>query len=158
MNAVPLAAIDLGAQIERIGSYFGFAAIIGLGVLSLLYFAQAREVKRLREWAGRAPERDAELAERVQSDAQKRVVAQPVPNAAAAGSPAGPQTAAAQRADAARQAASSAGTQKSQSPQAPASAPAAGASAQPGVAAGQPAAGRSAGQPGSGSPAAPGLG
>ena len=40
------------------------AAIVGLGVLSLLYFAQAREVKRLREWAGRAPERDAELQQR----------------------------------------------------------------------------------------------
>lgn len=30
---------------------------MGLAVLSALYFSQARDVKRLREWAGRAPER-----------------------------------------------------------------------------------------------------
>jgi len=62
----------------KVGAYAGYASIIGLAVMSLLYFAQAREVKRLREWAGRAPERDAELAQRVQADAQKRVVAQPM--------------------------------------------------------------------------------
>jgi hypothetical protein len=62
----------------KVGAYAGYAAILGLAVMSLLYFAQAREVKRLREWAGRAPERDAELAQRVQTDAQKRVVAQPL--------------------------------------------------------------------------------
>jgi hypothetical protein len=33
------------------------AAVVGLAVLSALYFSQARDVKRLREWAGRAPER-----------------------------------------------------------------------------------------------------
>ena len=32
-------------------SFAGFAAILGLAILSLLYFSQAREVKRLREWA-----------------------------------------------------------------------------------------------------------
>jgi LytR cell envelope-related transcriptional attenuator len=43
--------------IQEIGSYAGFAAVIGLAVLAALYFSQARDVKRLREWAGRAPER-----------------------------------------------------------------------------------------------------
>ena len=43
--------------IQEIGSYAGFAAVLGLAVLSALYFAQARDVKRLREWAGRAPDR-----------------------------------------------------------------------------------------------------
>jgi LytR cell envelope-related transcriptional attenuator len=43
--------------IQEIGSYAGFAAVLGLAVLSALYFSQARDVKRLREWAGRAPER-----------------------------------------------------------------------------------------------------
>ena len=52
-------------------------------MLSLLYFAQAREVKRLREWAGRAPERDAELQERVAAEAQVRA-ATPAPRPAAA--------------------------------------------------------------------------
>ena len=46
--------------IEQIGSYAGLAAIVGLAVLSALYFSQARDVKRLREWAGRAPERAAQ--------------------------------------------------------------------------------------------------
>ena len=43
--------------ILEIGSYAGLAAIPGLAVLSALYFSQARDVRRLREWAGRAPER-----------------------------------------------------------------------------------------------------
>ena len=43
--------------IQEIGSYAGLAAVVGLAVLSALYFSQARDVKRLREWAGRAPER-----------------------------------------------------------------------------------------------------
>jgi hypothetical protein len=48
--------------LEQIGSYAGLAAIPGLAVLSALYFSQARDVRRLREWAGRAPERAAEQA------------------------------------------------------------------------------------------------
>lgn len=43
--------------IQLIGAYAGLAAVVGLGVLSALYFSQARDLKRLREWAGRAPER-----------------------------------------------------------------------------------------------------
>jgi hypothetical protein len=64
--------------IQEIGSYAGLAAVVGLAVLSALYFSQARDVKRLREWAGRAPERAAE----------------PIPGRAAAGAPAGAQAAA----------------------------------------------------------------
>jgi LytR cell envelope-related transcriptional attenuator len=47
--------------IERIGSYVGLASFLGLAILALLYFSQARDVRRLREWAGRAPERAVEL-------------------------------------------------------------------------------------------------
>jgi LytR cell envelope-related transcriptional attenuator len=43
--------------IERVGAYVGIAAFFGLAILALLYFSQARDVRRLREWAGRAPER-----------------------------------------------------------------------------------------------------
>ncbi|HEV2774039.1 MAG TPA: hypothetical protein VGV90_00460, partial [Solirubrobacteraceae bacterium] len=64
--------------LEQIGSYAGLACTLGLAVMALLYFSQAREVRRLREWAGREPERAAELAQRVQSDPQRRVVAQPL--------------------------------------------------------------------------------
>jgi hypothetical protein len=53
-------ALSVAGLIEKYGAYAGLAAIPGLAVLSLLYFAQAREVRRLREWAGRAPERDLE--------------------------------------------------------------------------------------------------
>src|SRR5215210_3863656 len=58
-----LLALSFQDQIEKYGSYVGIAAFFGLAVLSLLYFAQAREVKRLREWAGRAPERALAAAE-----------------------------------------------------------------------------------------------
>src|SRR5215207_5077813 len=61
-------------SIEQIGSYAGFAAVLGLAVLSALYFSQARDVKRLREWAGRAPER-SEGAQTVPG----RVLPQPQP-------------------------------------------------------------------------------
>jgi hypothetical protein len=42
--------------IEQIGSYAGLAAIVGLAVLSALYFSQARDLRRLRE------SRDEEVA------------------------------------------------------------------------------------------------
>jgi hypothetical protein len=51
-----LLAFSLQDQAEKYGAYVAVAAFFGLAILSLLYFAQAREVKRLREWAGRAPE------------------------------------------------------------------------------------------------------
>ena len=43
--------------VQEVGAYAGLAAVVGLAVLSALYFSQARDLKRLREWAGRAPER-----------------------------------------------------------------------------------------------------
>ena len=43
--------------IESIGPVLGIAAFIGLAVLAFLLFQQSREIRRLREWAGRAPER-----------------------------------------------------------------------------------------------------
>ncbi|HET6508913.1 MAG TPA: LytR C-terminal domain-containing protein [Baekduia sp.] len=71
-------AFSVSDKIEQYGAYAGFASVLGLAVLSLLYFAQAREVKRLREWAGRSPERAAEQQERAVAAAQQqRVVAQP---------------------------------------------------------------------------------
>jgi hypothetical protein len=89
-----VAAFSLQDKIEQYGAYAGIAAVFGLGVLSLLYFAQAREVKRLRDWAGRAPERAAELEARVQADAQRRAAAQQAPQPAR---PAAPVTPAAQQ-------------------------------------------------------------
>jgi hypothetical protein len=57
------AALSVQDLIERFSGYAALAAIPGLAVLTLLYFAQAREVKRLREWAGNAPEQARELDE-----------------------------------------------------------------------------------------------
>src|SRR5580765_8250358 len=95
-----LVAFSLQNKIEQYGAYAGIAAVVGLGVLSMLYFAQAREVKRLREWAGRAPERAAEIEARVTADAQRRATAVPIARPAAPAVPAtpgAPLTAAAQQ-------------------------------------------------------------
>src|SRR3954469_15233120 len=54
-------AFSLQHQVEKYGAYVGIASFFGLGILALLYFAQAREAKRAREWAGRAPEGAAEI-------------------------------------------------------------------------------------------------
>src|SRR5262245_34835579 len=74
-------AFSLQDQVEKYGAYIGIAAFFGLAILSLLYFAQAREVKRLREWAGRAPERAAELELAVleHADEVRRAPVTPVP-------------------------------------------------------------------------------
>src|SRR3954451_11124946 len=77
-----LYALSLQGQVEKYGAYVGIAAFFGLAVLSLLYFAQAREVKRLREWAGRAPERAREVEERALAAAEEARRA-PAPAAAA---------------------------------------------------------------------------
>ncbi|HLM28178.1 MAG TPA: LytR C-terminal domain-containing protein [Thermoleophilaceae bacterium] len=59
--------------VQEIGAYAGLAAVVGLAVLSALYFSQARDVRRLREWAGRAPERTPDAA----SPQTPRVTPQP---------------------------------------------------------------------------------
>src|SRR5688572_23168799 len=46
------------------------AAFLGLAVLALLYFSQARDVRRLRDWAGRAPERTVEQIEQAEQAAE----------------------------------------------------------------------------------------
>src|SRR3954464_353228 len=76
------ALIQVNEDLKTIGALAGLAAVPGLAVLSLLYFGQAREVRRLREWAGRAPERAAELEQRVSADAQRRIQPQPAPRPA----------------------------------------------------------------------------
>jgi hypothetical protein len=74
--------------VQEIGSYAGFAAVVGLAVLSALYFSQARDVKRLREWAGRAPERAAEEEARITAQAQAAQAQAQQQRAAAAAAPA----------------------------------------------------------------------
>ena len=83
---VVTAALQVSEQIKDAGAFAGLASILGLAVLSLLYFGQARELRRLREWAGRAPERTAELQQQADAAAAapRRVAAQPVAAAPAA--------------------------------------------------------------------------
>jgi hypothetical protein len=72
MSLLPL-ALSLSSTFTKIGAIAAFAALVGIALLALLVFSQARELKRLREWAGRAPERAAELEQRVTSAASLRV-------------------------------------------------------------------------------------
>ena len=63
--------------IEKIGPIVGVVAFLGLAILAFLIFQQAREVRRLREWAGRAPERAGEAAEATAAAAEARGEAVP---------------------------------------------------------------------------------
>jgi hypothetical protein len=85
-----LFALSFQGQVEKYGVYVGIAAFFGLAVLSLLYFSQARELKRLREWAGRAPERARELEQRVVAQASANVARRGQAPAGAPGRPAMP--------------------------------------------------------------------
>ena len=58
--------------IEQIGAFAGLAAFLGLAVLALLSFTHGRDIRRLREWAGSAPERDAERKEQTSTIAAQR--------------------------------------------------------------------------------------
>jgi hypothetical protein len=82
-----VSALSISGELQKVGAIAGLVAIPGLAVLALLYFSQARELKRLREWAGRAPERAQELQDRVSAQAARapaggqparRVAAQPL--------------------------------------------------------------------------------
>ena len=113
-------AITLSDLIERGGAYAGLAAFFGLAVLAVLHFAAMRELKRLREWAGGAPERAQELEERVMTQAEeaRRLRTQPAaagsapfaPAGTAATAPCGTRTRASSATSAARRAASPSST------------------------------------------------
>jgi hypothetical protein len=79
---IPVApvALSLTHTVTEIGALVAVAGLLAIAVLSLLFFTQGKEIRRLREWAGRAPERAEELAQ-----AQRGVpVAAATPAAAAA--------------------------------------------------------------------------
>lgn len=58
--------------IKEIGAFAGLAAFLGLAVLALLSFSQGRDLRRLREWAGSAPERDTDRKDATSAAAAKR--------------------------------------------------------------------------------------
>lgn len=59
-------------MIEQIGAFAGLAAFLGLAILALLSFTHGRDIRRLRDWAGSAPERDAERKEQTSTIAAQR--------------------------------------------------------------------------------------
>ncbi len=63
-------------QLREIGAILGFVAFGGLAVLVFMTFQQARHLRRLREWAGRSPERALADAERVSSTAAEVAAAE----------------------------------------------------------------------------------
>jgi hypothetical protein len=78
-------ALSLTNTFTKVGAIAAFVGLFGIAILALLVFTQAREIKRLREWAGRAPERAIELEQRVSTQAATRTAAvgaaRPVPRA-----------------------------------------------------------------------------
>lgn len=64
MTHLPL-AFSVHHFISSVGADAGFAAIIGLAILVLLYFAQARETSTLRDRADEAEQRAAQLEARL---------------------------------------------------------------------------------------------
>ena len=59
-------------MIEQIGAFAGLASFLGLALLALLSFTHGRDIRRLREWAGSAPERDSERKETTSAIAAQR--------------------------------------------------------------------------------------
>ncbi len=58
--------------IERVGAYAGVIAFFGMALLVLLYLSVGRDVRRLREWAGRAPERSSGVPEKYTEEVAKK--------------------------------------------------------------------------------------
>jgi hypothetical protein len=58
--------------IEQIGAFAGLASFLGLAFLALLSFTHGRDIRRLRDWAGSAPERDTERKETTSAIAAQR--------------------------------------------------------------------------------------
>jgi hypothetical protein len=56
LHAGPFDGGAMLAIVQELGAVAGLASVVGLVVLSALYVSHARDVKRLRDWAGDAPE------------------------------------------------------------------------------------------------------
>lgn len=69
-------ALAVHRFVTSVGSYAGFAAIVGLAILILLFFAQARETNALRDHVDELLERIAGLESRVARQAQAQAAAQ----------------------------------------------------------------------------------
>lgn len=88
MGTFPL-ALSVHHFISSVGADAGFAAIIGLAILVLLYFAQARETATLRDHAYEAADRIQQLEARV-AQLTGGAIAEPPAQPASAAQPARP--------------------------------------------------------------------
>lgn len=66
-------ALSLSSSFTKVGAIVAFAVLVGIAVMSLLFFSQARELKRLREWAEAEPERAAEREQRLSAAVALRI-------------------------------------------------------------------------------------
>src|SRR5436305_12320681 len=64
MASMPF-ALSVHSLVSSVGADAGFAAIVGLAILALLYFAQARETAGLREQAAQSAQRVDQLEARL---------------------------------------------------------------------------------------------
>jgi hypothetical protein len=53
---------DVTDAVHEIGAVAGWAGVVGLVVLSALHVSHARDIRRLRDWADRTPERSGSRA------------------------------------------------------------------------------------------------
>lgn len=83
---VPL-AFSIHHFVSSVGADAGFAAIVGLAILVLLYFAQARETSTLRDESVAASQRVAELERRLAQLSPGRVAPAPRPEGVPAAKP-----------------------------------------------------------------------
>lgn len=79
--SIALAATRITRIVHDVGPILGIVAFVGLALLAFFLFQDAREVRRLREWAGRAPERAAEAtdAQLATAEAREQAAAGPPP-------------------------------------------------------------------------------
>jgi hypothetical protein len=84
MHVIDLFGPALGSFtsiVDRVGPILGIVAFVGLAVLTFLLFQEAREIRRLRDWAGRAPEQAAQAsdAQLAASEAREEAESGPPP-------------------------------------------------------------------------------
>lgn len=65
---VPALAAGFASQFDTIGPYVGFGSLIAVIAMAVLVFSQGRELQRLRDLAGTAPERLKALEERLERE------------------------------------------------------------------------------------------
>ncbi len=76
-------------SLSKVGAITGIVSFVGIGLLVLLVAAQSRQIRAMREWIDAEPERQAETAQRVIAEVQRRIAAARERRAAQVAAPAG---------------------------------------------------------------------